>query len=234
MKPFRMTLLMTMAIGFIVFSMPLLAQTSDGYTPAQETVCDPLKAGDVTKGLYGLCVAFCEAGDYADELDAITPEELATLEISAPSGRILANYNKKKDKANNPADPDMPCILVEESCPCWTPEELANTADGIQSATGNPAERVGCYGSTGTPSGTYNTFDETSFGANRITEQAVLWDLIHLYACQYSYRVPGELEVFTRLSIQAGTLTREQHDACTAQMIAHWDSRTQCLEGNHP
>ena len=35
--------------------------TPDGLTPAQEDVCDDLKGG--TAGLYGLCVAFCEAHD---------------------------------------------------------------------------------------------------------------------------------------------------------------------------
>ena len=39
------------------------AGTPDGQTPAVESVCDPLKADGVTHGLYGLCIAFCEAQD---------------------------------------------------------------------------------------------------------------------------------------------------------------------------
>lgn len=95
---------------------PVLAQTPDGDTPAQETVCDVLREDGITKGLYGLCVAFCEAQDWTSEGETITPDELAELEGAAPSGKILANYNKRKTDA----DPGMPCVRVEESCPCWT------------------------------------------------------------------------------------------------------------------
>ena len=76
-----------------------LAQTPDGQTPAEETICSPLQDDGVTKGLYGLCVAFCEAQDITNEEVPISEEELAQLESTTPSGRILANYNKKRDKA---------------------------------------------------------------------------------------------------------------------------------------
>jgi hypothetical protein len=95
------------------------AQTPDGETPAEETLCDPLKADGVTKGLYGLCVAFCEAQDHASLSSPITEAELEALEAATPSGRILGNYNKKKTEA----DPPMPCIKVEP-CPCWTEDEF--------------------------------------------------------------------------------------------------------------
>ena len=88
---FVSTLTTIIAFGILLTASPVLAKTPDGNTPAQETVCDPLHEAGITKGLYGLCVAFCEAGDYADEYDTITPEELATLRFSTPSGRILAN-----------------------------------------------------------------------------------------------------------------------------------------------
>jgi hypothetical protein len=94
-------------------------------------VCDPLKEDGITKGLYGLCVAFCEAQDIADENTPITEAELDALEELLPSGRLLANYNKKKDKANNPLDPPMPCVLVQEPCPCWSSAEIA-AIDGYQ------------------------------------------------------------------------------------------------------
>ena len=62
----------------------------------EETICSPLTADGITKGLYGLCVAFCEAHDFADASVPITEEDYNNLEAQAPSGRILANYNKKK------------------------------------------------------------------------------------------------------------------------------------------
>jgi hypothetical protein len=102
------------------------AQTPDGATPANEGICDPLKAEGVTKGLYGLCVAFCEAQDHADILTPITDAEYDELLDTSPSGRILANYLKKKTET----DPSMPCIKIEEPCPCWTAEDLAEI-DGV-------------------------------------------------------------------------------------------------------
>ena len=103
------------------------AQTPDGQTPAEETVCDPLKADGTTKGLYGLCVALCEAQDQADPYVPMTDEEYAALEKGNPSGAILAAYNRKRDKADNGIDPPMPCVVIEEEeqCPCWTSAELA-------------------------------------------------------------------------------------------------------------
>lgn len=96
------------------------AQTPHGQTLAEETDCDPLKADGITKGLYGLCVAFCEAQDHASLSAPITAAELEALEDGIPSGKILANYNEKKVET----DPPMPCIKVEESCPCWTEEQF--------------------------------------------------------------------------------------------------------------
>lgn len=85
---------------------PVLASTPDGETPANEGVCNVVKGG--TPGLYGLCVAYCEAQD----LDIVGDKE-------APSNKILANYRKKMQAG----DPDMPCVKVP--CPCWTDAELA-------------------------------------------------------------------------------------------------------------
>ncbi len=92
-----------------------VAQTPDGETPANEGVCDVLAGG--TPGLYGLCVAYCEAQD------------LDTMDKAPPNIKILENYRKKmKD-----GDPDMPC--VKSPCACWSDEELASiTSDGVAGA----------------------------------------------------------------------------------------------------
>ena len=76
-----------------------LANTPDGETPANEGVCDSLSDG-ATKGLYGLCVAYCEAQD----LDSFDKEP--------PRTKILENYNKKKQLT----DPDMPCVSANYGC----------------------------------------------------------------------------------------------------------------------
>ena len=93
-------------IAGLVVAAPAIAETPDGTTPANEGVCDGLKT-NATPGLYGLCVAYCEAQD------------LDTFEKEPTSTKILENYNKKKQAG----DPDMPCIKVP--CPCWTDAELA-------------------------------------------------------------------------------------------------------------
>lgn len=80
------------------------AQTPDGETPASEGVCDPLIGG--TPGLYGLCIAYCEAQD----LDA--------EQGKSPSMKLLELYDRRKTDA----DPPMPC--VQDPCPCWTEEDL--------------------------------------------------------------------------------------------------------------
>ena len=95
-----------------------IAQTNDGATPANEGVCDELRY--YTPGLYGLCVAFCEAQDFADVSVPLTEVDLEALADGAPSGKILENYNRRRTEA----DPPMPCIKVEEPCPCWDAQLL--------------------------------------------------------------------------------------------------------------
>ena len=91
-----------------------VAMAGDAITPANEGVCDVLHESG-TKGLYGLCVAYCEAQD----LDVINKEP--------PNTKILENYDRKKQAG----DPDMPCIQPVE-CPCWGPAEAAEIyGDGV-------------------------------------------------------------------------------------------------------
>jgi len=88
------------------------AKTPDGETPANEGVCDDLIGAP--PGLYGLCIAFCEAQDCEPDDSLADPFE----NCNTSSERILENYNRKKQDW----DPEMPCI--QEPCPCWTIEEL--------------------------------------------------------------------------------------------------------------
>jgi hypothetical protein len=111
-----------LVIGLLVANTTAKADgTPDGTTPANEGVCDVLKGG--TPGLYGLCVAYCEAQD------------LDSFDKDPPNTKILANYRKKMQAG----DPDMPCVQVP--CPCWNSAELGsitadNTAAACPSATG--------------------------------------------------------------------------------------------------
>lgn len=105
--------------------------TPDGLTPAEEDVCDVLK--DATPGLYGLCIAYCEAQD---------SQCIPDFEAENPVGhcrrrdqRILDRYERKKQEG----DPDMPCLPnagadpSEILCPCWSQADLELFQAGLTS-----------------------------------------------------------------------------------------------------
>jgi hypothetical protein len=96
------------------FALTAVAETPDGQTPAEESVCDVLQSG--TPGLYGLCIAYCEAQDLND----YNFDELENSKKAAPHRKILENYRKKMQ----PGDMDMPCLATQ--CPCWEEAELLN------------------------------------------------------------------------------------------------------------
>jgi hypothetical protein len=164
-----------LALGILSAPTTTLADTPDGLTPPNEGVCDPLQADGISKGLYGLCVAFCEAQDWADEAIPVSEEGLLALEQGKPSGRILANYNKKKGAS----DPDMPCIKVLEPCPCWTAEEIASIDGVIDGVTGEAS----CT--------TYAFFNGTALGEElagdpMFTNHFALTDYIGGQRCAYT------------------------------------------------
>ena len=102
-------LIAVLLMAFIGHSRLALAEaTPDGVTPANEGVCDDLQG--TTKGLYGLCVAYCEAQD------------LDMFDKQPPSVKILENYRRKM----RAGDPDMPCVQC-----VTTPELDEMVADGI-------------------------------------------------------------------------------------------------------
>jgi hypothetical protein len=93
---------------------PAMALTPDGETPAIEDVCDQLIGG--TPGLYGLCVAYCEAQDCDSEA-----ARSGQCTRTPPNEVVLRNYNRKMQ----PGDPAMPCLAPPTSaCPCWTEAEV--------------------------------------------------------------------------------------------------------------
>ena len=164
----------------LISSFPTAAETLDGVTPAEETVCDPLKEDSVTKGLYGLCVAFCEAQDITDKSTPLTPEELDAIKIEVPSVRILENYNKKKQDT----DPEMPCVLVQEACPCFTKQEL-QSIDGFDS-DGLFMENFKYYTFDFWGKYFFGYMEESNSGTNNDMIQVDMWNSAHSGgACSY-------------------------------------------------
>jgi hypothetical protein len=103
----------TVVVGILCMATlvgPVMGQTADGDTPVNEAICDDLFTA--TPGLYGLCIAYCEAMDC----------ELVDDEMNCdnfPDPRILQKYRSRMQEG----DPDMPCV-VPGPCPCWTENEV--------------------------------------------------------------------------------------------------------------
>jgi hypothetical protein len=98
--------------------------TPDGSTPAEEVTCDDLKHG--TPGLYGLCIAFCEAHDCVPTFTAAGELDLSSCKKN--DRKILDKYRSKRREG----DPDMPCLpatIASEdpatACPCWSQDQLS-------------------------------------------------------------------------------------------------------------
>ncbi|MFC1683922.1 hypothetical protein ACFL0R_00415 [Pseudomonadota bacterium] len=153
-----MQLLVTIALASLI---PLASHAGapDGKTPAQEGVCDPLKADGVTKGLHGLCVAFCEAQDFASVDMPLTDEEISAFEDSRPSANLLKNYNRKKKET----DPAMPCIVrqVNADCPCWSADEFEQI-DGTNNDQPSNQLSFACNASSTTTGMTAVIYESTS------------------------------------------------------------------------
>ena len=141
MLKFTKSLFLNITVVLMALSIsPSYAQgTPDGMTPANEGICDDMLASNpsLTKGLYCLCVAYCEAIDGPEDLS--NPAFLDQLK--PPSKRILNNYNRKKTAT----DPEMPCVNYGPSveCPGWTPDELALVGTQGFSDFSNDEEIIG-------------------------------------------------------------------------------------------
>lgn len=121
MKIILQGLLVIIFATLSVLGLPALAQTPDGETPANEGICDGLVG--MTPGLYGLCVAFCEAQDAEATFDEASGEVTFAPGSKPSNQKLLDIYNKKMDVG----DPPMPCVnIVANECPCWTSEEINN------------------------------------------------------------------------------------------------------------
>ena len=201
-------------VAFIGLASPAFAQKPDKQTPAAESACNQLKADGVTKGLYGLCVAFCKAKNHAGE-------------SSQSLKSILANYEKKQNKERG--DPDMPCpsvaasqppVAVVQACLCWTDAE-ASAIDGVLSdgstATGWPAPTSSPSVCSTAPTNLYLSESAFSWATEHTYIHTVEQSTIH--RCEYQQQTP-EGGVWRLLQVEEGTLTTEQFAACEADLLA--------------
>lgn len=114
MKKINLFISLTYVLSLLTFSSYSLATTPDGQTPNQENICNTLTGA--TSGLFGLCIAYCEAQDC--DYDGVLSGQ-----CKKPNHKILENYNRIKQVD----DPEMPCIPEPEpdqSCPCFNANDL--------------------------------------------------------------------------------------------------------------
>ena len=146
----RISILLIALAGLLAFSPANagkeMARNAD--MAATAAACDVL-AG-TTRGLYGLCMAYCAPRD----LSQVDLNDTASMRAAGPNIKTLRQYNERR----RPADPEMPCFkntddgddgdddgddgddngdgddggttLPPSNCPCWTAEELA-AIDGL-------------------------------------------------------------------------------------------------------
>lgn len=217
MKAHRFSIWGLILVSLSMVGLAATASTPDGETPAIETVCDPLMADGISQGLYGLCIAFCEAQDIADEDLSITEDELLALQDAAPSGSILDAYNNIK-KAD---EPDMPCIKVDSTCPCWTDDELL-AIDGI--APDSTMLSTRCVRATDPATGTVDVATVLENSSQPATLfRVTAWDVQRNgnidQRCAYRNTQGGFVDT-RNLSVTTGTMTPGQAGACLDEVLA--------------
>lgn len=215
MKTIFHSLLGNIILSLSFFSLPVLSATYDGQSPAEESVCDPLKADGVTKGLYGLCVAFCEAKDIASIDAPLTEDELGAIMADAPSGIILESYNKKKTDS----DPGMPCIMAQSPCPCWSNDELVEING--QQPSGIPYGVFNCQHALSGTVDTISIYEHETSGANLQLAAAGRYNQQYdtVYRCGYMNQ-QSTTQVFRRLATDEGTLTQAQYETCREELLS--------------
>ena len=135
----RISILLIALTGILAFS-PANAGKENGRSAemaAAHDACKVLKG--TTRGLHGLCTAYCAKRD----LSQVDLNDTASIKAASSDISILRKYNERR----RPADPEMPCFKNTDppveppddppvdpppasNCPCWTAEELA-AIDGV-------------------------------------------------------------------------------------------------------
>jgi hypothetical protein len=192
----KLTILGTLVLA-LVFAVNALASTPDGMTPAEETVCDQLKADGISKGLYGLCVAYCEAHDGPAEV--ITTEEQMDKMGDPPNSILLALYQNKMREG----DPNMPCVNYKNSCPVWSQEEL---------------ERIGTLGGSILRDYEYSGYLENYYDYEGDSE---FRHFAQVYSYYHSDKLIGSYYSSSPYVYRWMELTEAEYNACKQQLINH-------------
>lgn len=118
-----------------VISVSAQAGKGGGKAHPEKLACEMLKADDVTKGLYGLCVKYCKVKDFSKYSDEKARKKEA--KYNEKKEKYMAKYKEKM----KPGDPEMPCLESYDTatsptvdslvCPCFNTSVCeATMADG--------------------------------------------------------------------------------------------------------
>ena len=196
----------------VLLSASAYGQTGDGATPPNEGICEELRTA--TPGLYGLCIAYCEA------LDCELIDETVQCD-GPPDPVILDNYNRRRQAT----DPLMPCADVPGPC-CWTENELNDIAPRQPSGPGPDA----CENNLDV----FDLSSKTCTGLNTVSfpgnpcRGVISWHLggayvkhnpqspsrVHPPHCYYARGSYGQLLVRIK------PISHEQGELCAAELVA--------------
>ena len=217
---FRSIYTSILTVTLFSMSTPTMAGTPDGLTPNSEVICDGLK--DATKGLYGLCIAYCEATDSPEDLSS----EAKIAALPKHSVKILENYNKIRQIG----DPQMPCATyyVETPCPAWTRDQINSVGTHVTSASeGNQLrdddhDRDDDY-EYDDPSYKYIYDREYVSSQNRYVNNYVLIASTYGYnrGRFFDYEFDYTTGTQVRYENNNVALTDEEYAACEAEIRAH-------------
>ena len=205
-----------LTVTLFTMSTPTMAGTPDGLTPNSEVICDGLKGA--TLGLYGLCIAYCEATDSPEDLSS----EAKIAALPTHSAKLLANY----DKMRQIGDPQMPCATYydETACPAWTRDQINSVGTHVTSASeGDYQYRDD---DTVNDSGTYKILFDREYVYNRTNRY--VHNYVHIYSSNgynygqfYDYEWDYTTSTDVRYDYNRVTLTDEEYAACDAEIRAH-------------
>jgi hypothetical protein len=199
----------------LLVTVTLYAQTPDGETPSSEGACDELIFS--TPGLYGLCIAYCEAQDL-DSTGTVEPENIIN---SKSKEKILENYNETMVED---FDPPMPCLTPPPECPCFTYQEVAAIAD-----TEPSADNFHCFNGPTPGMELWQTIQSTvgipwdPFDERDAIAYEFKWEEEHELGCEYrNYLWDGEdsTEVLQSWVVAQNVENRVLYQACVDIMDA--------------
>ena len=213
---FRSIYASILTVTLFSMSTPTMAGTPDGLTPNDEVICDGLK--DATKGLYGLCIAYCEATDSPEDLSS----EAKIAALPKHSAKILENFNKMRQIG----DPQMPCSTYydETACPAWTRDQINSVGTHVTSAS----EGTNQYRDDDLEynSGTVKYLYDQEFVYSSSTRLVQNYVLVQSYnGNKYGQFFDYEYDYTTRMQVRYDNnfvaLTDDEYAACDAEIRAH-------------